>query len=426
MTTETPKHLKPIIKSLLQNDMYKFSMGQLFLHQFSDAVVEWTYKNRDPNTKFTQEMIDEINWQIDQYCTLRFTEAELGYLRRIRYLKSDYIDYLYFWHPRREQITCELNKEIMQPEIHFRGPNTQVSYYEVPVMAIVAGVYFQMHYTVEEQLKAMTEAQHRLEEKIQMLADGKYNIGSFSEFGLRRAFSLDFQDEVVRQLSQWKFYKSKFVGTSNVYLAYKYGVTPVGTMAHEAIELVGQGYPEKNPAYSNKYMMDAWHKEYGLDNGIYLTDCITTKCFLKDFNKMEATMFTGLRHDSGDPVIWGEDMLAHYTRLGIDRRNKTLLFSDSLNFEKANMLWERFSARCNVAFGIGTWLVSDCGLPIMNHVIKLTEVNGIPVCKLSDADKDIETGLPSKFMGKDIDYAQYLMRAIDFRVKNDTIKVAAE
>ena len=412
------EHLKPIIKSLLSNDCYKFSMGQLFLHQFSDAVVEWTYKNRDPNTKFTQEMIDEINWQIDQYCTLRFMDDELSYLRKIRYLKSDYIDYLYFWHPRREQIVCKLDEEKMQPDIHFYGPNTQVSYYEVPVMAIVAGVYFQMKYTQEEQGKILVEAERRLDEKINDLVTGKYNIGAFSEFGLRRAFSLDFQDLVVKKLSGWQFPKSKFIGTSNVYLAKKYGVTAVGTMAHEAIELVGQGYPENNPAYSNKFMMDAWHREYGLDNGIYLTDCITTDCFLKDFNKMEATMFSGLRHDSGDPFAWGEKMLDHYTKLGIDRRDKTLLFSDSLNFEKATRLWERFSARCKVAVGIGTWLVSDAGIPIMNQVIKLTEVNGIPVCKLSDAEKDPLTGLPSKFMGKDQEYAQYLSRAIAFRVKH--------
>lgn len=393
-------------------------MGQVFLHQFPGAVVEWTYKNRDPNTHFTKEMIDEINYQIDLYCQLRFTAPELEYLRKIRYLKSDYIDYLYFWHPRREQITCTFDEEKQQPAIQFHGPIVQTSYYEVPVMAIVAGVYFQMNYTAEEQEKAIAEAKRRLDEKIDWLNKGEYNIGNFSEFGLRRTFSIEFQDYLVKTLSQWKFPKSNFVGTSNVYLAYKYGGTPVGTMAHEFIELVGQGYPERNPAYSNKFAMEAWHKEYELDLGIYLTDCITTNCFLKDFTKTEASLFTGLRHDSGNPFEWGEKMLAHYTKLGIDTRKKTLLFSDSLNLEKAARLWERFSSRCNVAFGIGTNFSSDNGLPIMNQVIKLTEVNGIPVCKLSDAMKDPATGLPSKFMGKDKTFAQFLTKAIDWRVNH--------
>lgn len=410
-------HLPQIITSLLDNDLYKFTMGQMFLHQFPNAQVEWTYKNRNPNCKFTQEMIDEINYQIDKYCELRFTEPELKYLASLRYIKTDYVDYLSLYHPKREQITCVMDTELMQPKINFRGPNTQTSYYEVPVMAIVAEVYFMMSHTTEEIVKAEAEAISRYEAKRDALSRGDYKIGPFSEFGTRRRSSKKFQEHIIQDLSHWKFNGSTFVGTSNVYFAMKYGLTPCGTMAHEAIELVGQGYPEFNPAYSNKLMMDAWHKEYGTDNGIYLTDCITTDCFLKDFNKMEAILFNGVRHDSGDPNVWAEKILNHYTQLGIDARQKTLLFSDSLNFEKADMLYQRYSGRCKVAFGIGTYLTNDTGYPPMNQVIKLTEVNGIPVCKLSDSNIDPNTGLPEKYMGKDEEYAQYLTRAITFRLK---------
>lgn len=405
-------HLEQIITSLLDNDLYKFSMGQMFLHQFPDAVVEWTYKNRDPNCKFTQEMIDEINYQIDLYCNLNFNENELDFLRKsgkTRFLSYDYIDYLSLWHPKRSQITCKLNEKTMQPEIHFYGPNTQVSYYEVPVMAIVAEVYYKFHYTPEEQINIEKEAKLRYEAKRDGLINNKYQIGSFSEFGTRRRFSKKFQDYIIADLSRWQFLKSKFVGTSNVYLAMKYGLTPVGTMAHEAIELIGQGYPEKNPAYSNKFMMDAWHKEYGTDLGIYLTDCITTDCFLKDFNKMNAILFNGVRHDSGDPSVWADKILAHYNKLEIDTRQKTLLFSDSLNFEKANYLYQKYSGRANIAFGIGTWLVSDTNVPPMNQVIKLTEVNGIPVVKISDCE--------GKGMGKDKIYEANLKAEISYRLK---------
>lgn len=406
-------HLPQIITSLLDNDLYKFSMGQLFLHQFPNAQVEWTYKNRNPDTKFTQEMIDEINYQIDLYCKLTFTKPELDYLRssgRTRFLSYDYIDYLSLWHPKREQITCELDTDIMQPKIHFRGPNTQTSYYEVPVMSIVAEVYFKMHYSAEEQMKAKEEAKRRYLEKRDLLISGKCKIGNFSEFGGRRRFSKEFQDFLVKDLSEWQFPGSKFVGTSNVYLAMKYGLTPVGTMAHEAIELVGQGNEMFNPAYSNKLMMDAWHKEFGTDLGIYLTDCITTDCFLKDFNKMNAILFNGVRHDSGDPSVWADKILEHYRALGIDARQKTLLFSDSLNFEKADYLYQKYCGRCQVAFGIGTFLTNDTGFPPMNQVIKLTEVNGIPVVKISDCE--------GKGMGKNKTYENNLKAQIDFRLNN--------
>jgi nicotinate phosphoribosyltransferase len=183
-------------------------------------------------------------------------------------------------------------------------------------------------------------------------------------------------------------------------------------MAHEAIEVVGQGFPFHNPAYSNYYMMKAWIKEYGIQNGIYLTDCITTDCFLKDFGITQATLFSGLRHDSADPIEWGEKMLAHYQKLGVKAADKTLLFSDSLDFARAEVIYQRFALRCKVAFGIGTWLVNDTGhFKAMNQVIKLTEVNGIPVCKISDA--------AGKFMGKSEEYRDFLQRAIDWRVNHE-------
>ena len=412
-------HLPQIITSYLDNDLYKFTMNMVNLHQFPDYTVEWTYKNRNPDVKFTQEMIDEINYQIDLYCNLRYQKNELDYLRtKVRFLKYDFVDMLTLWHAQRDQITCVLDPEKMQPEIHFRGPNWQVSWYEVPVMAIVAEVYFRMHYTTEEQAEAINEAKRRLDDKIKWLNETKHNIGNFSEFGTRRRFSKEFQDYAVGTLSKWQFMHAKFVGTSNVYLAMKYGIMPSGTTAHEETMLIGQGNPKINPAYSNYYFMQAWHKEYGTDNGILLTDTIGTDVCLKDINKAEAILWSGYRHDSGDPFVWGEKILAMLVKFGIDTRTKTLLFSDSLNFKKAADIYERFSGRCNVAFGIGTWLVTDTTIPAMNQVIKLTEVNGIPVCKLSDAPVDPLTGLPEKYMGKDVTYATNLAAQIKWRLEH--------
>lgn len=407
------KHLPQIITHLSDNDYYKFTMGQMFVHQFHDAKVEWTYKNRDPNRKFTREMIDEINYQIDLYSKLRFTDWELENLAKIPYMKGDYIGFLKRYTIDRNEITCVYDEKTQQPEIHFRGYNVDVSYHEVPVMSIVSEVWFRMTYSEEDQKKIIEDAKNRARKKIDDLITGKIKLGAFSEFGTRRRFCREFQEWLIRELTMYQFMGTNFVGTSNVYLAFLLGVKPVGTMAHEAIEVVGQGFPFHNPAYSNYYMMKAWIKEYGVQNGIYLTDCITTDCFLKDFGITQATLFSGLRHDSGNPMEWGEKMLAHYHKLGIKTADKTLLFSDNLNFEKAEVIYQRFALRCKVAFGIGTWLVNDTGwFDAMNQVIKLTEVNGIPVCKIADT--------AGKFMGKSEEYHDFLQRAIDWRVKNES------
>lgn len=405
------KHLPQIITHLTDNDFYKYTMGQMFVHQYHDAKVEWTYKNRDPDRHFTREMIDEINYQIDLYAKLRYTPWELENFRKIYFMKGDYIGFLKRYTIDREDITCTFDEKLQQPEIHFRGYNVDESYHEVPVMSIVSEVWFRMTYTEEEQKKIIEDAKERARKKIDKLIKGEIKLGAFSEFGTRRRFCKEFQEWLLRELLKYQFNGTKFVGTSNVYFAFLLGCKPVGTMAHEAIELVGQGFPFHNPAYSNYYMMKSWVKEYGIQNGIYLTDCITTDCFLKDFGIEQARLFAGLRHDSGDPIEWGEKMLAHYQKLGEPTKSKTLLFSDSLDFAKAEVIYQRFALRCNVAFGIGTWLVNDTGhFKAMNQVIKLTEVNGIPVCKISDA--------AGKFMGKSEEYRDFLQRAIDWRVNH--------
>ena len=158
----------------------------------------------------------------------------------------------------------------------------------------------------------------KLDEKITLLKNSTYNLGLFSEFGLRRRLSAGAQELAVKKLNENKYPGSTFVGTSNVFLAKKYGITPVGTMAHEWIMCVGQGNHKHNPAYSNWYALDWWVKEYGILNGTALTDAITTDCFLRDFQLTYATLFSGVRHDSGDPFEWGEKMIRHYESLGID------------------------------------------------------------------------------------------------------------
>ena len=401
--------LPQIITSLLEQDMYKLSMGQCIYHQFSGYKTTWTFKCRNKDVFFTPEMVEEIREQIKAYCDLRFAEEELQYIDGIKWIKGSYVDFLRIWNPRYEDFEITTNAECGLA-IETRGSWLNTSMYEIPTLAIVNEVYFRMAYDYNE---LFTSFKERFSEKVKGLIDGTFEIGNFSEFGLRRRLSGEAQEYVVKELSKLNgsFKNSYCVGTSNVYLAKKYGVTPVGTMAHEWIMCVGQGEHKHNPAYSNWFALDAWVKEYGILNGTALTDTITTDCFLKDFQLTFATLFSGVRHDSGDPVEWGEKMIQHYNGLGINPKNKTLLFSDSLNFEKADALYKRFSDEINVAFGIGTYLSNDTCVKPLNIVMKTTLCNGMDVAKVSDT--------PGKGMCKNPEYVEYLQRCIKWRMEND-------
>ena len=399
--------LHRIITSLLETDMYKFSMGQAIYHQFPSYKTTWTFRCRNTDVHFTDEMVQEIKDQIRAYCDLQFTEEELQYLDDIKWIKGSYIDFLRLWKPRYEDFDITTDAECGL-SIETRGTWLNTSMYEIPTLAIVNEVYFRMEYDYDELLKSFKE---RLDEKIGWLRSGKCCISSFSEFGMRRRLSADAEDMAVKALADENLGESLFVGTSNVYLAKKYNITPVGTMAHEWIMCVGQGDHKHNPAYSNWYALRAWVEEYGVLNGTALTDTITTDCFLRDFQLTYSTLFSGVRHDSGDPVEWGEKMIAHYESLGIDPKTKTLLFSDSLNFEKADKLYQHFKGRAKVAFGIGTYIANDTCVNALNIVMKTTLCNGQDVAKISDVG--------GKGMCKNPDYVNYLQRCIDWRMEHE-------
>lgn len=403
--------MNQIISNLLENDMYKFSMGQTIYHQYPSYSVRWTFKCRNEDIHFTLDMVNEIKEQIKAYCDLKFTEEELAYLSKIKWLKPDYVDFLRLWHPRYEDFTITQDDECGL-SIETSGTWLNTSMYEVPTLAIVNEVYFRMAYDYDELYASFQE---RLNQKVEDLISGKYVLGAFSEFGLRRRLSCEAQDLAIKKLkdAQAQFAgKSVFIGTSNVALAKKHHLTPVGTMAHEFVMCAGQGNHKHNPAYSNHYMMEAWVREFGVLNGIALTDTITTDCFLRDFDLTYSTLFSGVRHDSGDPIAWGEKMIRHYEELGLDPKTKTLLFSDSLDFERAHKLYDTFKDRAKVAFGIGTYIANDTKVPPLNIVMKTTSCNGQDVAKLSDVD--------GKGMCKSELYIDYLRRSINWRLEHET------
>ncbi len=399
--------MNQIITSLLEQDAYKFSMGQAIYHQFSDYKTTWSFKCRNTDVHFTKEMVEEIKNQIKAFCNLRFTEEELEYLENVIWIKGSYVDFLRLWQPRYEDFYIGTDAECGL-SIETRGTWLNTSMYEIPTLAIVNEVYFRMQYNYDELFESF---KRRLAEKVEKVENGSIYLSIFSEFGLRRRLSAEAQELAVKTLAEAKLTSSTFLGTSNVFLAKKYNVTPVGTMAHEWIMCTGQGNHKHNPAYSNWYALDAWVKEYGVLNGTALTDTITTDCFLKDFQLTYATLFSGVRHDSGDPIEWGEKMIAHYEKLGIDPKTKTLLFSDSLDFERADKLFRHFNGRANVGFGIGTYISNDTDAPALNIVMKTTRCNGQDVAKISD--------VKGKGMCKNPDYVDYLQRCIDWRMEHD-------
>ena len=400
--------LPQIINSLLETDMYKFSMGQTIFHQFTSYKTTWTFKCRNKDVHFTDEMVEEIKEQVQAFCQLRFTEEELEYLDNITWIKGTYVDFLRLWQPRYEEFTITTDAPCGLA-IDAAGTWLNTSMYEIPVLAIVNEVYFRMAYDYDVLLK---QFKRRLDEKVRLLEEDTYRLSDFSEFGLRRRLSAEAQEMAVKAIAEVELpADSHFIGTSNVYLAKKFNLKPVGTMAHEWIMCTGQGNHKHNPAYSNWYALDAWVKEYGILNGIALTDTITTDCFLRDFQLTYATLFSGVRHDSGDPYEWGDKMIAHYNSLGINPRTKTLLFSDSLDFERATALYDYFKDKAKVAFGIGTFISNDTDEEALNIVMKTTKCTGMDVAKISD--------VAGKGMCKNPDYVDYLNRCIDYRMKND-------
>lgn len=390
--------LSPCIVSLLDTDLYKFNMNQVMFHKHTNLNGEYFFKCRNKNVKFTQEMVDEINAQIDHLCTLTFTKEELEYLASLRFIKSDYVEFLRLWRPLRNYVECRLEDE---GRLHLvvSGPLFSAMQFEIYLLEIINEVYFRMNYNYVE---LITSAREKLEEKIVGLENGTYTF-DFAEFGCRRRLSREWQDYVVCELLR----TGRCVGTSNVFLAMKYGCRPIGTYAHEFVQMY-QGIPGVALAYTNKMAMDEWFEEYKGDNGTALTDTLGTDLFLKDFDWLQATCYTGVRHDSGNPIEWGEKMIAHYEKLGIDPKTKTLLFSDSLTFDKAQAIHGHFSGRIKTSFGIGTHLSNDTCEDALNIVIKLQYVNGHPVAKLSD-----DWG---KSMCQDSDYLEYLKGAVAYRL----------
>jgi nicotinate phosphoribosyltransferase len=392
--------MKPVIHSLLETDLYKFTMWQTMLHRHPQTDAEYTFVCRNQSVYPLSELLAEVNQQLDALCGLSFAVDELAYLRGLRFMKSDFVDFLRIFRFQRDFITARANGADL--EIVARGPQVHVMGFEIFVLAIVNELYFRRF----DQAAAGTQGRQRLNGKIAQLrafsgeAPRRHPF-EFFDFGVRRRFSGQWQREVVATLKQEvpQFFK----GTSNVLLARDLGLVPIGTMAHEYL----QTYQALDVRLrdSQKAALEGWVQEYRGDLGVALTDVVGMDAFLADFDLYFAKLFDGLRHDSGDPRAWGEKALAHYARLRVDAQTKRLVFSDGLHIRSALELYRHFADRTQLGFGIGTSLSNDVGLTPLNIVMKLTRVNGQPVAKLSDS--------PGKTMCDDQTFLAYLRQVFD-------------
>lgn len=285
--------------------------------------------------------------------------------------------------------------------VEIEGSWLEVILWEVPLLAVISEIVHR-HQTPD---KGLDQAVAHLEYKLAQFGQATQTLDmsrfKLMDFGTRRRYSQAVHDGIVSTLKRqvpW------LIGTSNYDLARRHQLTPVGTQAHEWFQAHQQISPEL--AHSQRAALQAWLEEYNDMLGIALTDCIATDAFLRDFGFNFANRYQGVRHDSGDPLLWGEKIIHHYQSLGIDPQQKTLVFSDSLTLDKALALYQHFDPRIKVIFGIGTQLTCDIpGVKPLNIVIKLTRCDGKPVAKLSDS--------PGKTICQDASFVKALEKAFD-------------
>ncbi len=388
-----------IIPSLLDTDLYKFTMMQVVLHQFPGAQVEYRFKCRNPGVDLAP-YVEEIRSEIKSLCSLHFKEDELNYLRSFRFIKSDFVDFLGLFRLNEKyiQVSPNLAGEI---DIVIQGPWLHTILFEIPVLAIVNEVYFRN----TQRLPDLLQGRARLDTKIKQLQADDLKTLKIADYGTRRRFSRAWHEEVLRVLvgRLGAGLAGQFAGTSNVHFAHMLGLTPLGTMAHEYLQACQALGPRLRD--SQVFAFESWAREYRGDLGIALSDVYGFNAFLRDFDMYFCKLFDGARHDSGDPFIWGERMIAHYRANRVDPLTKTLIFSDGLTVPKTIELFRQFNGRCQLAFGIGTNLTNDLGYEPLQIVIKMVKCNGQPVAKLSDS--------PGKGMCEDQNYLAYLRQVFE-------------
>lgn len=368
--------MKPIIKSILDTDLYKLTMQQAVIQHFPRLKVK--YKFIDRNKTVYPDGFDKIlKKQVKEMQDLTLTKNEKKFLIEQcgSYLTPTYIDFLEGYRYDSSEIDIKLDSE-NHLDITIEGYWYRTINWEVVLMSLISELYFK---ETKQDVKLKSKKDADLEKLNSMILHNAY----FADFGTRRRYSLENQERIVKLYTETT--NSVFVGTSNVYLAYKYITKPIGTLAHEWIMVHSAIYGYK---MANKMSMENWITTYGGRLGTMLVDTYTTDIFLKSFDSKYARLFDGVRHDSGDAFEFVDKVVAHYKSLHIDPMSKTIIFSDGLNIELATEIKEYCVGKIKSSFGIGTHLTNDVDVKPLNIVIKISDVlvndEWIPAVKLSD------------------------------------------
>lgn len=388
-----------VFQSLMDIDFYKFTMGQLIFHHYPDIPVKYAFKNRTKGVALAKRIREvDLRRELDYVMMLGFDNSDLHYLRGTneysdRMFKEDYLEFL------RKLRLPPYRLEWGDDEfvIEFSGKWSESIYWETIALAVVNELYYKSlmdNLNDFERDVVYATGKIRLAEKIKMLKENsvvnlmpKENSGvTFSDFGTRRRFSKTWHDYVIKVLAE-ELPRNQFIGTSNVALAEKYGLMPIGTSAHELFMIMAGVMAENDEGISVSVskVLDDWWDEYGWGLSIALPDTFGTDSFLKVFGGERAHVWKGTRQDSGDPYDYGDNkIIPFYESVGIDSRGKLIIFSDGLNIEEMIKIQRHFANRIKTTFGWGTNLTNDLGFKALSIVVKPVEANGRGLVKLSD------------------------------------------
>ena len=354
-----------IIRSILENDLYKFSMSYYYQVHYPNAWGTFTFHDRN-NTRYTNEFVEDLRKEFSNLASLSLLDSEFEWASStINYIPRYFWEWLCHFRFEADKIVTWLDDE-QHLHIEVSDLMYKVTFYEIPILAIVSELYHRHHdnifQTREELLDVMVD---NLKNKADIASC--HNL-FFADFGMRRRFNTISEEIVIEYMKE---HCPTFTGTSTVYLAMKYHLRPIGTMAHECFMFQAAIH---SPKEANYEVMEQWVKVYDGNLGTVLTDTYTVDVFLRNFSMKLAKLYDGVRHDSGDPKVFGDKIIDKYKSYGIDPKSKTIVFSDGLDFQTAAEIKEYFAGRIKVTFGIGTNLTCDLpGIRPMNIVMKLKE-----------------------------------------------------
>ena len=370
------KYPESMFLSILDNDFYKFTMQQGVIKLFPEAGARYRFINRGKHS-FPSGFAEALRTAVDSMASLQLTRQEKKFLQEnCPYLDPVYLDFLEGY--RYDPSEVHIDQEEGNLDVRVEGLWYRTILWEVPLMSLICELFYKLNH--EDRLSD-EEVIDRTREKIEKYSQLQITV---AEFGTRRRHSYEVHRLVLRSLSRYG--GNTFIGTSNVHLAMLHQTKPIGTHAHEWFMYHAAHYGFK---MANALGLENWVKIYRGDLGIALSDTYTTEVFFRQFDKMFSKLFDGVRHDSGDPLLFAQKVIKHYQQMGIDPLSKTIIFSDGLNYEKVARIAEYCRGKIGMSFGVGTSLTNDAGPEAMNIVIKMVEARPdndqwLPVVKLSD------------------------------------------